>query len=77
MKLGFRTQLWLYDDTIVEEVECPNCGALHLKRYNLMSGARCCGKSLQRAADELDFCDVHCLIEWFNDCRIGETIQND
>ena len=77
MKRGLRAKCGFYEDAMVEEVECPNCGTLHPKRYNLMSGARGCGKSLQRVADELDFCDVKCLIEWAKDCRIGETVQND
>ena len=64
MSIGLRAQLGLYDDAAVEEVECPNCGTVHLKRYNLMSGARGCTKSTQRMADELDFCDINCLIEW-------------
>lgn len=46
----------------VEIVACPNCGKENSKRYNLMSGARGWGKSLQRLADELNFCDVSCVI---------------
>jgi hypothetical protein len=47
-----------------EIVICPNCGKEHSKRYNLMSGARGWGKSLHRLADELNFCDVSCVIEF-------------
>lgn len=72
MKRGLRAKTDILDDVI-----CPNCGALHLKRYNIMSSARGCGKSLQRAADELNFCDVSCLLEWSKKHGIGETIQND
>ena len=45
-------------------VICPNCSKEHPKKYNLMSGARGWGKSLQRLADELNFCDVSCVIEF-------------
>lgn len=48
----------------VEAVVCPNCGKENPKRYNLMSGARGWGKSLQRLADELNFCDVSCVIDF-------------
>ena len=51
-------------DDKTEIVICPNCGKEHSKRYNLMSGARGCGKSLQLLADELNFCDVSCVIEF-------------
>ena len=64
MQRGLRAKYDFYEDAMVEEVECPNCGTLHPKRYNLMSGARGWTKSTQRTADELDFCDVNCLIEW-------------
>ena len=47
-----------------EMVVCPNCGKENTKRYNLMSGARGWGKSLQRLADELNFCDVSCVIDF-------------
>lgn len=47
-----------------EIVICPNCGKGNSKRYNLMSGARGWGKSLQRLADELNFCDVSCVIDF-------------
>lgn len=47
-----------------EVIICPNCGKENAKRYNLMSGARGWGKSLQRLADELNFCDVSCVIEF-------------
>ena len=59
MERGLRVKVGILDDVI-----CPNCGTLHLKRYNIMSGARGCGKSLQRTADELNFCDVNCLLEF-------------
>lgn len=72
MQRGLRAESGILDDVI-----CPNCGALHLKRYNLMSGARGWSKSLQRTADELDFCDVTCLLEWAKKNGIGETVQND
>ncbi len=51
-------------DHKIERVVCPNCGKENAKRYNLMSGAREWGKSLQRLADELNFCDVSCVIEF-------------
>ena len=47
-----------------EIVACPNCGKENQKRYNLMSGARGWGKSLQRLSDELNFCDVSCVIDF-------------
>lgn len=47
-----------------EVVVCPNCGKENAKRYNLMSGARGWGKSLQRLSDELNFCDVSCVIDF-------------
>jgi hypothetical protein len=47
-----------------EIVVCPNCGKENTKRYILMIGARGWGKSLQRLADELNFCDVSCVIEF-------------
>ena len=72
MERGLRAKCGILDDVI-----CPNCGALHLKRYNIMSGARGYGKSLQRAADGLNFCNVNCLLEWSKKNGIGETIQND
>lgn len=51
-------------DDKTEIVICPNCGKEHSKNYNLMSGARGWGRSLQRLADELNFCDVSCVIEF-------------
>lgn len=68
MKRGLRVESGILDDVI-----CPNCGALHLKRYNLMSETRGCGKSLQRTVDELNFCNVQCLLEWAKKNGIGET----
>lgn len=47
-----------------EMVICPNCDKEHPKIYNLMSGDRGCGKSLQRLSDELNFCDVSCVIDF-------------
>ncbi len=51
-------------NTQIEMVVCPNCSKENPKRYNLMSGARGFGKSLQRLADELNFCDVTCVIKF-------------
>ena len=49
---------------VKEMSACPNCGKENPKRYNLMIGARGWGKSLQRLADELNFCDVSCVIDF-------------
>ena len=64
------------EKAMADKVICPNCGRLHPKRYNLLSGTRGCGKSLHRAVDELDFCDMDCFLEWSNKYGIGGTIQN-
>ena len=64
MKRGLRAQLGLYDDTMVEEIECPNCGKIHLKRRGLILVARGNGKSTMTMAEAGGFCDVQCLLEW-------------
>lgn len=71
MKRGLRSQLGLYDDAMVEEVECPNCGKAHIRKVGLVCVARGNGKSLLTTSQELGFCDTKCMFEWAEKNGIG------
>ena len=72
MKRGLRAQLGLYDDTMdYEEVECPNCGKIHLKRRVLVLAARGNGKSQRTLVELRGFCDVGCMLEYDKKNGIG------